>query len=114
MTCPHCAWMRELLIAREQFCPPEWRLTPMEGRVVTALMGSRHGLTLDQIVEALWWDKEEPETPEDTARHHISRARAKLAKHGLVLTHGYMKPYVISGDVAQWRLKPLRNLRTAS
>lgn len=72
-------------------CPPDWRLSKDEERLVMALYHCRDAASWDHLIEALWgrFNRDEPSDPVGVIRIHVLRVRRKLGAATIETRWGY-------------------------
>ena len=77
-------YLKEKLTVLDGGFPREWRLTVQESRLLRALV-LKDTVKVGEIIESVWWDRDEPSAPEQQIRVVMVRVRKKLAPYGIVL-----------------------------
>lgn len=62
--------------------------TLMQKRILRAILRSPYGAYRDQIIEAMYYDREEPDTSHKTMSVHLHRLRYKLRTAGVNIKKG--------------------------
>lgn len=97
-----------------EWIPPlDWQLTPLEARVFAVLLQRRHA-THDQLIEAAYWDREEPRTVERCLWVMVHKIRVKLGKKLGIEVVRYpltYKAYCIQPDARRREIKAEQELR---
>ena len=76
------AWLKSLLVRREEKVPAEWGLTKSETRIAGALMANKI-TTNGQLIEAVYWDCDEPEASVNDIQVLVYKLRRKLKPIGI-------------------------------
>ena len=96
--------LRERLRVMDGGFPVEWRLTRQESRLLRSL-AMRERVQVSDIIENVWWDRDEPATPEQQIRIVMVRVRKKMKPHGVNVyskpTYGYWLDEAVRKDLRQ-------------
>ena len=77
-------FLKERLQTLDGAFPREWRLTVQESRILRALV-MKDTVRVTDIIDQVWWDRDEPSDPEQQIRIVIVRIRKKLAPFGFAV-----------------------------
>jgi DNA-binding response OmpR family regulator len=83
-------WLMERLddfTRREKIFPSVWKLTPSQARILNLLL-EKGFVKYGTIIEALYYDRDEPDAAGDVLKVSMCHLRRKLAPHGAkIITH---------------------------
>jgi DNA-binding response OmpR family regulator len=99
-------------MASHDALPREWKLTTGEERIIRILV-SREFASMEGIITALYWDKEEPIDPEGTIRVMVSKMRKKLRPHGIEIKTHWGRGFYLPAEVRR-RFRSQANQRAAA
>ena len=74
--------LKGLLSASATHLPAEWELTSSESKIMGGLLSGRT-LSADQMIQLLYWDKEEPDTAYNGLQVRLCHLRSKLKPFGI-------------------------------
>lgn len=89
-------WYKGLLCAREELLPAKWGLSHHhQTRIMGCLMSHPNGANMSQLVEAVYWDRDEPAAAEMAIKVSICDMRKKLVPFRIEIINNYGGVYYL-------------------
>lgn len=88
-------WLRGLLIARTDFMPEEWRLSPKQRTIMGALLTHREPVSYSHLTELLWPNDDEPDNARGSMKVIAHHLKHRLARFGIKLCTAWGTGYYL-------------------
>jgi hypothetical protein len=100
-------WLKELMLSHEAHLPVEWKLSPLQAKVMGVLLRG-NSVTVNRLVEIIYAHSDEPDTAYQVIVLMITRIRRKLAPFGIKINSDRLYGYTLNPPAKAIILHELR------